>query len=120
MSAATTPAGPSTPSIAGVVGGGFMGMGIAESAARARIDVVVYEPDAPGRERARSAFERSVARGVEAGKLEAAEGDELLARVEITGDLDAVGTCGLVVEAVPEDEQLKREVFADLARLAPP
>jgi 3-hydroxybutyryl-CoA dehydrogenase len=95
-----------------------MGSGIAESAARAGIEVVVYEPAAPGHTRA--ALERSVDRAVASGKLDEVQGTELLARVTVTGDFDAVGRCGLVVEAIPEDEGLKRKVFADLDRVCPP
>ena len=59
--------------IVGVVGAGFMGSGIAESAARAGLPVFVQEPSPEPLERSREQVERSVGRAVEGGKLESAE-----------------------------------------------
>ena len=98
----------------GVVGGGFMGTGIAESVARAGIETVVFEPTAEGRERALARLDRSVARAVEAGKLDGDSAGALHARVALTGDFADLAPCGLAIEAVPENEALKRQVFADL------
>jgi len=77
----------------GVVGAGTMGMGIATAAARAGIEAVVLEPDPEARRRASAA----------------AEG------VRLSADAADLAGCGLVVEAVPEDLELKRRVFAELA-----
>ena len=61
----------------GIVGAGFMGSGIAESAARAGLRVHVYEPDEAPLERARERIETSVQRAVSGGKLEPGAGREL-------------------------------------------
>jgi 3-hydroxybutyryl-CoA dehydrogenase len=98
----------------GVVGGGFMGSGIAEVAARAGFDVRVVEPDEAGLERARRAVGRSVARGVAAGKLAEEEAAELHDRIGYTIRVADLAGCDLVVEAVPEDQRVKRDVFAAL------
>jgi 3-hydroxybutyryl-CoA dehydrogenase len=98
----------------GVVGGGFMGSGIAEVAARAGFDVRVVEPDEEGLERARRAIGRSVARGVAAGKLDEDEAAELHDRISFTTRVADLAGSDLVVEAVPEEERLKRDVFAAL------
>jgi 3-hydroxybutyryl-CoA dehydrogenase len=101
----------------GVVGAGFMGSGIAESAARAGLAVKLYEPDEAPLERSRGRIETSVARAVEGGKLSAEEASALVERVEWTTDHDALVGAGVVVEAVVEDAALKGQVFQTLDRL---
>jgi 3-hydroxybutyryl-CoA dehydrogenase len=100
----------------GVVGAGFMGSGIAESAARAGLRVTLHEPDAAPLERSRGRIESSVERAVEGGKLNADEAGALVERIEWTTDPDALGEAGVVVEAVVEDLALKGGVFQRLDR----
>ena len=107
----------SEPGAVGVVGAGFMGSGIAESAARAGLAVKLYEPDEAPLERSRGRIETSVARAVEGGKLSAEEASALVERVEWTTDPDALVGAGVVVEAVVEDAALKGQVFQTLDRL---
>ena len=99
-----------------VVGAGFMGSGIAESAARAGIEVKLHEPDPAPLERSRGRIEASVARAVSGGKLTDEEAAALVERIEWTTDADALGDAELVVEAVVEDASLKGEVFQALDR----
>jgi 3-hydroxybutyryl-CoA dehydrogenase len=101
----------------GVVGAGFMGTGIAESTARAAIPVVLYEPAAAALEASRERLEASLDRALRAGKLDPADASELLDRVTWTADLDALAGCGLVVEAIVEDPEIKAGVFAQLDEL---
>jgi 3-hydroxybutyryl-CoA dehydrogenase len=101
----------------GVVGAGFMGSGIAESAARAGLAVKLYEPDEAPLERSRGRIDTSVARAVEGGKLSAEEASALVERVEWTTDPDALAGAGVVVEAVVEDAAIKGQVFQTLDRL---
>jgi 3-hydroxybutyryl-CoA dehydrogenase len=98
----------------GVVGAGFMGSGIAESAARAGLEVTLHEPDAAPLDRSRRRIEASVERAVEGGKLTAGEAGELVERIEWTTDPEALGDAGVVVEAVVEDASLKGSVFQAL------
>jgi 3-hydroxybutyryl-CoA dehydrogenase len=101
----------------GVVGAGFMGSGIAEAAARAGLAVTVYEPQAAALERSRERIEKSVGRAVEAGKLDAAESEPLLGRIEETTEFDALVEAEIVVEAVFEDPAVKGPVFQRLDEL---
>jgi 3-hydroxybutyryl-CoA dehydrogenase len=101
-----------------VVGGGFMGSGIAESVAVAGLPVVVREPEQALLERSRERIETSMGRAVERGKLDEGARDEALDRVTLTTDLDALGEADLVVEAVPEDLELKRGVMREIAEVA--
>lgn len=104
----------------GVVGCGTMGSGICEIVSRAGFDVIFHEVDdkavAAGRER----IERSVQRAVEKGKADRAESDELLARIASTTDLADLADCDLIVEAVPEHLDLKKDIFGRLDEIAKP
>jgi 3-hydroxybutyryl-CoA dehydrogenase len=100
----------------GIVGAGFMGSGIAESAARAGLPVIVHEPTTEPLERSRERVERSVARAVEGGKLERAQAGALVEAIIWTTNIDALAGCDLVVEAVTEDPAVKTAVFAELDR----
>jgi 3-hydroxybutyryl-CoA dehydrogenase len=101
----------------GVVGGGLMGSGIAEVCARAGCEVVVVEAAADAAEAARRRIGASLDAAVKRGKVERADADASLARVEITTDLARLADRDVVVEAVAEDEDLKTRVFAELDRV---
>ena len=95
-----------------VVGGGLMGSGIAEAVASAGLEVILRDIDDAGVERAHERIEGSLQRGVRGGKLDEADAAGIRDRIALTTDLARVGDADLVVEAVPEDEQLKLEVIA--------
>ena len=98
----------------GVVGAGFMGSGIAESAARAGCSVILVENQAAALDRSRGSIETSVARAVERGKLEEADAAPLLERIEWSTDLDGLADSDAVVEAVFEDPAVKGPLFRTL------
>ncbi len=98
----------------GVVGGGFMGSGIAESAARAGVAVAIYEPETAPLEHSRSSIAASVARAVQRGKLSEDDASALVARIDWSTDLDALAEAELVVEAIVEDEEVKARTFSAL------
>jgi 3-hydroxybutyryl-CoA dehydrogenase len=101
----------------GIVGAGFMGSGIAESAARAGLPVTLHEPETAPLERSRGRIGASVERAVEGGKLTPDDAAALVDRIEWTTDPDALAGSGVVVEAVIEDADLKGRVFQTLDRL---
>jgi 3-hydroxybutyryl-CoA dehydrogenase len=94
-----------------VVGGGFMGTGIAESVAVAGMPVIVRDVDARSLSRAGERIDVSLARAVRGGKLDDAAARAVRERIELTTSLEAIGQADLVVEAVPENERLKLEVM---------
>jgi len=98
----------------GVVGLGTMGVGIAEVLARNGFHVIGLEVGAAAIERARAALDSSTTRAVSRGKLSATERDELIDRIEIVPDTDRLAQADLVIEAVPEQLELKREILAKL------
>ncbi|MEU4212327.1 3-hydroxybutyryl-CoA dehydrogenase [Streptomyces sp. NPDC026206] len=101
----------------GVVGGGRMGAGIAEACARAGLDTLVCEADAPAAHAARERIVRSLDHAVRRGRATAAERDDALARLAFTGTLDELADRQLVIEAVVEDAGIKSEVFAALDKI---
>ena len=98
----------------GVVGAGFMGSGIAESVARAGTRVRLYEQDERALDRSRERIDASVGKAVARGKLSEDEAAALIGRIDWTTDLDALADAQIAIEAVTEDEAIKREVFAQL------
>jgi 3-hydroxybutyryl-CoA dehydrogenase len=106
-------------SLIGVVGAGFMGCGIAESAAAAGKHVIVYEPEASPFERSRQSLTTSVARAVSRGKLDREEGERLVERVLFTTRFADLGGADAVIEAITEDVNVKSEVFARLGEELP-
>lgn len=95
----------------GVVGGGLMGSGIAEVAARASLDVRLVERDEASAERARSRIAASLGKAVKSGRLTEQVAEESLQRITFSTSFDILSDRQIVIEAVPEDEALKYEVF---------
>ena len=104
----------------GVVGCGLMGSGIVEVAARNGYDVVVREVNDDLLRAGLSRVEGSMRRGVERGKLAAADMDAARVRIRGTTTLGDLGDSDLVVEAVIEQMDPKKEVFRELDALCPP
>jgi 3-hydroxybutyryl-CoA dehydrogenase len=103
----------------GVVGAGFMGSGIAESAARAGIPVVLYEPETAPLQRSRERIESSLERAVAGEKVTREAADALLARLGWTTDLAELAGSDVVIEAIVEDPQIKGTMFRALDELLP-
>jgi 3-hydroxybutyryl-CoA dehydrogenase len=101
----------------GVVGGGLMGAGIAEVGARSGADVVVVEQDRRAADRTHRRIEAALARAEAKGRLGGVSAGEVLDRLRVTTDLDALSDRSLVVEAVVEDEATKVALFRDLDRV---
>ena len=106
----------------GVCGaGGTMGAGIAIVAARAGFKTLCYDVTDEALQRTRRQTEGFFAKSVERGKMNAAERDAALARMGTVTDLDALGACDLIIEAVFEDLKVKQTLLRQLdAICAPP
>ena len=103
-----------------VVGGGTMGAGIAEVSARSGADVLVYEINDQALEAARGRVESSLARAVRGGRLEEAERDAVLSRLQWVTDYADLHDRDLVIEAAPEIEDLKFTIFRTLDEAVQP
>ncbi len=98
----------------GIVGGGLMGSGIAEVSAKAGMDVVVHEVNAEIAEQALGRVQKSLDRAVERGKLDSPGRDKVLGRITMTTDLNEMADRQLVIEAITENEDLKKDIFGRL------
>ncbi len=104
----------SRPQRVGVLGGGLMGSGIAEAVAAAGHEVRLYEPIAAARAGSRERIEASTQRALRAGKLDERARDALLARISHVEELAELADRELVIEAVVENLEVKRDCFARL------
>jgi 3-hydroxybutyryl-CoA dehydrogenase len=104
----------------GIVGSGLMGSGVAEVAAKAGIEVILRSRTADSAGASYTGLQKSLARQVERGKLEASIAEDVAARVRTVTDLDELASCDLVLEAVVEDLPTKRELFGQLDRICAP
>ncbi|MBK8470050.1 MAG: 3-hydroxyacyl-CoA dehydrogenase family protein [Actinomycetales bacterium] len=98
----------------GVIGLGTMGAGIAETFARNGIHVVALEVDEAALERGKGVLATSTARAVSRGKLDQDEADAIIGRITFATEMADLAECQLVVEAVPEQLAVKKEVLAAL------
>ena len=104
----------------GVVGLGTMGAGIVEVFARNGLSVVAVDRDEAAVARGRGHIEHSTGRAVARGKLAESAQTELLSRITFDTDLKALADADLVLEAVPEQLDLKRSIFAALDEICGP
>jgi 3-hydroxybutyryl-CoA dehydrogenase len=104
----------------GVIGAGQMGGGIAQVAAQRGHEVVLVDASLELAQRGQGRIAQALGRLVEKGKLGAAERDATLARIRPASDTGAFDRAAIVVEAVSEDEALKRRIFERLDQETPP
>ncbi|MFF0148427.1 3-hydroxybutyryl-CoA dehydrogenase [Amycolatopsis sulphurea] len=104
----------------GVVGTGTMATGIAEAIAASGTPVRVLARSVPARERLHAAVAASLARAVKRGRRQADEADRIRARVHCVLDAAALADCAVVIEAVAEQLDVKREVCARLDAIVAP
>ncbi|WP_432014519.1 3-hydroxyacyl-CoA dehydrogenase family protein [Streptomyces cucumeris] len=97
-----------------VIGAGLMGSGIAQVSAQAGWDVVLRDVTDEALRRGTDGIRASYEKFVSKGKLEAEAAEQALARITTTTDLDAAADADVVVEAVFEKVEVKREIFRTL------
>ena len=102
-----------------VIGGGLMGSGIAEVCARSGVDVTVVEVDSARCDASREAITRSLDRGVRGGHVSEEDRTAAFERLAFTSSLDDAEGSDAAIEAIIEDEGLKREMFRRLDGLLP-
>ena len=104
----------------GVIGLGAMGGGIAQLALEAGYDTVGREVTGELADAAAGRIGHFLTRKVEKGQLEQADRDAAVARLTTTTELEALAGCDLVIEAIVEALEPKRELFAELDRICRP
>jgi 3-hydroxybutyryl-CoA dehydrogenase len=103
-----------------VIGAGQMGSGIAQVAAQAGVEVVLADASPDLARRSVEKLAKTLGKLVEKGKLSAAEREAVLGRIRPAASLDDCGGADLAIEAVVENEGVKREIFRALDALLRP
>ncbi|MGH8007250.1 MAG: 3-hydroxybutyryl-CoA dehydrogenase [Candidatus Binatia bacterium] len=104
----------------GIVGAGQMGSGIGQVAAQAGLGVVLYDVNQEIFSRALSTIERGLVRQTERGKLSLEEQQAAVSRLRGTTNLADLRDTDLIIEAAPEDYELKKSIFQQLDHIARP
>lgn len=104
----------------GIVGSGQMGAGIGQVAAQAGFSVVLYDVTQPIVNRSLENIQRGLVRLTERGKLPEEEQRAILGRLRGTANLNDMRDVDLVIEAAPEDYEIKKKIFQQLDQIARP
>lgn len=104
----------------GVLGCGLMGSGVAQVAAAAGYDTVVREVAEAPLAKGKAGIEKSLAKFVEKDKLSEEDRDATLGRLSFVTDMNALQDCGIIIEAVTEDLELKNSMWKELDAACPP
>jgi 3-hydroxybutyryl-CoA dehydrogenase len=104
----------------GIVGSGQMGGGIGQVAAQAGISVILYDVTQPIVNRALDNIHKGIVRLTERGKLSEAEQRAILGRLRGTANLHDLRDADLILEAAPEDYEIKKNIFQQLDQIARP
>jgi 3-hydroxybutyryl-CoA dehydrogenase len=104
----------------GVIGSGTMGLGIAQVCAESGFDVILNDIDIKFVDKAVARIERSLSRAVEKGKIDAAKKDATLGRIQKSADLNDMADTDIVIEAIFEDMEAKKQVYAKLDEVCKP
>ncbi len=104
----------------GVVGCGLMGSGIAQTAAQAGLQVTVREVSTELIDKGFANIDKSLARLVQRGTLSAADRDAARKRLRPTTKLEDLAGCDLIIEAITEQLEAKKELFRALDGFCPP
>lgn len=103
-----------------VTGAGQMGSGIAQVAATAGLSVTLLDVSEDLARKGLAAVEKGLSRAIEKGKLDPVEKDAALARIRIGADLSLASDADMVIEAVVENVDVKKDVFRKLDALLAP
>ena len=104
----------------GVVGTGIMGSGISQTCAQAGYATVMYGRQPECISRAMAAIEKGLSRLVQRDQISEQAESDAIGRIETTTDFNAVVGCDLIIEAVVEDLEVKRDLFRRLDSLCTP
>lgn len=94
-----------------VIGAGQMGTGIAQTVAQHGMQVLLSDVDLPRAKAGKAAIDKALGRLVGRGKMEIAEAESLLARIEPVGDYTPMANAELIIEAATEREEIKKVIF---------
>ncbi len=102
-----------------IIGGGLMGQGIAEVAAKSGFATTLIKASGRSGEETFARIEKSLNKAVSRGKLSADDAATALSNLTVTGERDALASADIVIESVIEDLDTKKELFAGLMGVVP-
>ncbi|ASR52991.1 3-hydroxybutyryl-CoA dehydrogenase [Blastomonas fulva] len=100
-----------------VIGAGQMGAGIAQVSAQAGYHVFLSDVSVELAQKGKAGIAKQLARAVEKGKMDAADADAALARIEPVSDYAKMAEAGLIIEAATEREDIKRTIFENVGKV---
>lgn len=98
----------------GIIGSGAMGSGIAQVAATAGHSVVIYDNNNVTLQKAKSTLETTLKKLTEKQKLSEQKANEIISLISYAKDLSSFANCGLIIEAVIENLEVKQKLFSEL------
>lgn len=101
----------------GVIGAGTMGSGIAQVAATAGCEVVIWDANAEFSKKAEQKLKATLASLVEKGKMEISKSDAIQSNLQFVSGLESFSGCELVIEAIVENKEIKAKLFQDLEKV---
>lgn len=101
----------------GIIGSGAMGTGIAQVAAAAGENVILFDSNKPALEKSKSNLDSTLKKLAEKGKVSAEDAKNIFGRIHFAADLNEFKNCSLVIEAVIEDLEVKRNLFSQLEKI---
>ncbi|MBI4297714.1 MAG: 3-hydroxybutyryl-CoA dehydrogenase [Chloroflexi bacterium] len=103
-----------------LLGAGLMGMGIAQYLSQQGMSVTVRDVDQPTLEKGLERTRQNLKGQVERGRMTQQDMDKTLANIKTTTKMEGIAQADLVIEAIFEDMEVKKKVFAELDALCPP
>jgi 3-hydroxybutyryl-CoA dehydrogenase len=103
----------------GIIGGGYMGVGIAQSASQAGIDVLIVEKDDEAVQKSSRSINENMDREIKRWGMTASEKKVILQRIKWTTRIEEIKECDIIIEAVDEDLILKRSIFNKIDSICP-
>lgn len=103
----------------GIIGSGSMGSGIAQVAATFGHEVVLFDKSQEALEKAMQKLQKILARLVEKGKIDQTKSEAIYNNITIATDIENFHNCGLIIEAIVENLDIKKSVFKELECIVP-
>ncbi|MEP3388972.1 MAG: 3-hydroxyacyl-CoA dehydrogenase NAD-binding domain-containing protein, partial [Reichenbachiella sp.] len=100
--------------VIGIIGAGSMGSGIAQVAATAGHEVILLDSSKPMLDKAKKSLKKILDRLAEKGKLSKSDAGAILDRIQFTDQLQEFNSCELIIEAIIEDLNIKKQIFREL------
>jgi 3-hydroxybutyryl-CoA dehydrogenase len=104
----------------GVLGSGQMGTGIIQVFAQAGYDVIAVDAMQDMLDKAVKSIDKRLSSRVEKGKMAQDEKDNIMGRITTSSKMEDLKDCDLIEEAIPEDLELKKKMFAELDKICKP